>query len=251
LRGSLYEQQTHGCVMNRNVFVGGVSIVIALFLIFQGIASLADNSIRAILMFIAGAFLLLIFNYTRTRIHDIFTSEQFSQVKQWFPDEIKKNRHMNIRWIASSTTIAVLLVVQGSIILHDDMPSASIMLVAGIWLAALSIFLIASMHKVFTVGQILMMKGSANEIAETSRLKALDILQKGAKQGETVSVDSLFANLKSPAYRATKSEEELSAMESLERDFREKYGDFVPVDEAYKITVRVQKGIDPFGSQGD
>jgi len=81
-------------------------------------------------------------------------------------------------------------------------------------------------------------------------IKGLRILQTGPAKGKVLSVHKLFADMRS-SYTGSNAEEFFAGLNDLEKQFREKYGSSVPADEAYKWTIRFQKGLDPFGSADD
>jgi len=156
--------------MKPELLLGSIAVVAAILLLVQGIAALGESTWEAVLMFTGATVLLLIFNFIRTSVHEVFTVRQFVWVKNQFPDEIQKNRRRTILWITIAMAAAVLLLCYGTVIFGERRIPAFTMIIGAIVMSVLAAYLCANGRKVFTMKQLMMLRASVHEYVGTVQL---------------------------------------------------------------------------------
>jgi hypothetical protein len=89
----------------------------------------------------------------------------------------------------------------------------------------------------FTPEQLVSMQGLVKEKLQTIEESKQAIIDKGAHEGKTIATETVLRHLESSkvAHQGADREAYTAAADKLAREFREKYPDTIPVDEAYRL----------------
>jgi len=85
--------------------------------------------------------------------------------------------------------------------------------------------------------QLDLMQGLIKEKLQTIEASRQAIIDKGADEGKTIATEAVLRHLEASKadYQGADRAAYTAAADKLARDFREKYPDTIPVDEAYKL----------------
>jgi hypothetical protein len=89
----------------------------------------------------------------------------------------------------------------------------------------------------FSAEQLALMRELVETERRTIEERRQEIISQGAKRGDAISTESLLRRLEATKanYAGPDRESFVAAVDDLAREFRLKYGDNIPVDEAYRI----------------
>jgi hypothetical protein len=188
--------------------------------------------------------ILVLLVFIRTSVQRSLTSRQTHLIKEMFPEEYHKNRTTLFVCQSVSLSIFVVLLARGfKMIIQGRTPVFATLteaaVVIGMW-----IYLWVNNERIYTINQLRMMKGTLSESIDTIELKISRRLQQGAAEGKAVSIDKLQSSLRAE-YQGS-SQELYEELERIVQALREQYGPSIPIDEAYKIAKRMEKGLPPF-----
>ena len=94
----------------------------------------------------------------------------------------------------------------------------------------------------FTLDQLKSIQGLVSKEIEEISKKKQEIIDEGTENGMVVSTETLLESLDElkTSYDGDNPEEYFATIEKMKQDFREKYGDSIPVDLAYKISEGIE-----------
>jgi hypothetical protein len=89
----------------------------------------------------------------------------------------------------------------------------------------------------FTPEQLVFMQGLVRENLQSIEESKQTIIDKGAHEGKTIATETVLRHLDASkaAHQGADREAYTAAADKLAREFREKYPDTIPVDEAYRL----------------
>jgi hypothetical protein len=89
----------------------------------------------------------------------------------------------------------------------------------------------------FTLEQLVSMHGLVKEKLQNIEESRQAIIDKGAHEGRTIATEAVLRHLEASkaAHQGADREAYTAAADKLTREFREKYPDRIPVDEAYRL----------------
>lgn len=89
----------------------------------------------------------------------------------------------------------------------------------------------------FTPEQLVFMQGLVKENLQSIEESRQAIVDKGAREGKSIVTETVLRHLEASkaAHQGADREAYAAAADKLAREFREKYPDMIPVDEAYRL----------------
>jgi hypothetical protein len=89
----------------------------------------------------------------------------------------------------------------------------------------------------FTLEQIVFIQGLVKEKLQSIEDSKQTIIDKGAQEGKAIATETVLRHLEASkvAHQGADREAYTVAADKLVREFREKYPDTIPVDEAYRL----------------
>ena len=81
------------------------------------------------------------------------------------------------------------------------------------------------------------MKDLAEKERDRIEARRQEIIDEGAKQGQSISIEKLFERIEAyeSPYKDENAEEYATQLNEIKKTLIEKYGTSIPVDEAYRI----------------
>jgi hypothetical protein len=97
--------------------------------------------------------------------------------------------------------------------------------------------IICSAEQQFTPEQLGLMQGLVKEKIHSIEQARQAIIDKGAQEGKTLATERVLRYLEASKadHQGSDREAYTAAADKLAREFREKYPDAIPVDEAYRL----------------
>ena len=95
----------------------------------------------------------------------------------------------------------------------------------------------AAPEQQFTPEQLASMQGLVKDKLQSIEEQRHAIIDKGAREGKTIATEAVLRHLEASkaAHQGADREAYVAAADKLAREFREKYPDTIPVDEAYRL----------------
>lgn len=95
----------------------------------------------------------------------------------------------------------------------------------------------AAPEQQFTPEQLASMQGLVKEKLQSIEEQRQVIIDKGAREGKTIATEAVLRHLEASkaAHQGANREAYVAAADKLAREFREKYPDTIPADEAYRL----------------
>jgi len=89
----------------------------------------------------------------------------------------------------------------------------------------------------FTPEQLASMQGLVKEKLQSNEEQRQAIIDKSAREGKTIATEAVLRHLEASkaAHQGADSEAYTAAADKLAREFREKYPDTIPINEAYRL----------------
>jgi hypothetical protein len=94
-----------------------------------------------------------------------------------------------------------------------------------------------SSEQQFTPEQLASMQGLVKEKLQSIEESRQAVIDKGAHEGKTIATEAVLRHLEASkaTHQGADREAYTAAADKLSREFREKYPDTIPVDEAYRL----------------
>jgi hypothetical protein len=95
----------------------------------------------------------------------------------------------------------------------------------------------AAPEQQFTSEQLASMQGLVKEKLQSIEEQRQAIIDNGAREGKTIATESVLRHLEASkaAHQGADREVYIAAVDKLAQEFRQKYPDTIPVDEAYRL----------------
>lgn len=142
----------------------------------------------------------------------------------------------NLFWGAFAVIVGIMLFLMGIYSLYEHRNIGYFMILGALVIWVLIIYARTNKSP-FTIAQLKLVNDLNEKEIERIRTKKQQIIDEGAKGGESISTDKILERLDElkSSYQGPNPEQYFAEIDKLKQALREKYGASIPVDEAYKI----------------
>ena len=143
---------------------------------------------------------------------------------------------------AFAAIIGVMLLLMGISSLYEHRNVGFLMILGAFVIWALIIYARANKNP-FSIDQLNLIRDLNEKEIERIRATKQQIINEGAKRGESISTDKILESLDElkSSYQGPNPKQYFAEIDKMKRDFQKKYGASIPVDEAYKILTEYEQ----------
>jgi len=208
--------------MKRNFIGSTITLIIGILIFLGAIAQISSGNFQASIL--AGEVMIL-------------GSLAYRSLKKRRLGLVESTKLRQFSEIIALILIITLVVFQQDFrvrLIHDPVPN----IIIPVWaLIAYSVIFFKRQSSDFTLEQLKVMLELTNKERERIKLRKQEIIDEATKKGQVISTDVVLKSideLKS-TYNGDNPEEYFAIIDEMKKDFRDKYGETIPADVAYRI----------------